>query len=42
MKEGDIVHTFEEGDFATAEQRRALKKLIVEQLGIREKGAKDD
>lgn len=42
MKEGAIVRTFEEGDFATAEQRRALKKLIVEQLGIREKGAKDD
>ena len=42
MKEGTIVRTFEEGDFATAEQRRALKKLIVEQLGIREKGAKDD
>ena len=37
MQEGGIARTFEAADFAQPEQRRALRKLIVEQLGIREK-----
>ena len=39
MHEGRIARTFSAADFAEAEQRRALRRLIVEQLGIRENTA---
>ena len=42
MQEGLIAHIFEETEFSSSEQRRALKKFIVEQLGIREKNSRED
>jgi ABC-type proline/glycine betaine transport system ATPase subunit len=42
MQDGGIARTFEAPEFATSEQRRALKSLIVEQLGIRDKNTRDD
>ena len=41
MHEGRIARTFKAEDFAEAEQRRALRRLIVEQLGIRESAPAD-
>ena len=42
MHEGRIARRFEADEFATQEQRRTLKHLIVEQLGIRDKNTRDD
>ena len=42
MQEGNIARTFEASEFVTDEQRRALKRLIVEQLGIRDKNTRED
>ena len=36
MHEGRIARTFDAEDFASNEQRRTLRRLIVEQLGIQE------
>ena len=42
MHEGRIARTFEGDDFASPEQCRALRKLIVELLGLREKETRED
>ena len=42
MQEGGIARTFEAGDFASEAQRSALKRVIVEQLGIRDRNNRED
>ena len=42
MHEGRIARRFESAEFATQEQRRELRKLIVEQLGLKDRERRED
>jgi ABC-type proline/glycine betaine transport system ATPase subunit len=42
MHEGRIARLFEAPEFATQEQRRALRMLIVEQLGLKDRERRED
>lgn len=42
MHEGGIARSFEAAEFATQEQRRSLRKLIVEQLGLKDRDSRED
>ena len=42
MHEGLIARRFEAPEFATQEQRRGLRKLIVEQLGLKDRDRRED
>ena len=42
MHEGRIARRFEAAEFSTQEQRRGLRKLIVEQLGLKDRERRED